>query len=220
MTKNDADCEPDWATAAEVRVLEAALPLAATLGWRETLVAAAARAAGLSPADALLLLPNGAGDLAALLARRHDSAALAALATVDAGTLKIRERIRTAVQARIDAALVDEAAVRACTRWLAQPPHLPLAGRLAWASADGLWRWAGDTATDANHYSKRAILTGVLTSTLAVRLARGEAAAADHLDARIANVMAFEVWKAKLPDASGWGTAAAGLLGRLRYGAR
>ena len=36
-----------------------------------------------------------------------------------------------------------------------------LAGaRLAWRSADRIWRLAGDKATDFNHYSKRTILIG------------------------------------------------------------
>ena len=82
------------------------------------------------------------------------------------------------------------------------------------------WRWAGDTATDANHYSKRALLWGVLASTLAVRLARGETAAERHLDARLADVMRIETWKAKLPPVMDGLTVLAAQLGRLRYAAR
>ncbi len=226
MTKIDqadaqpADPAPDWCDAKEAEVLAAALPLAATLGWNDRLVAAAAKAAGLSAADADLLLPNGARDLAALLVRRHDAEALRRLAAVDVTALKVRERIRTAVEARIEAAMADEAAVRKAAAFLALPAHAPLALSLSWASADRLWRWAGDTATDENHYSKRAILSAVLATTLAVRLARGSAAAEAHLQARIDNVMAFEQWKAKLPKPSDLAKDAVGWLGRLRYGAR
>jgi chemotaxis protein methyltransferase CheR len=55
--------------------------------------------------------------------------------------------------------LNDDAAVRRWAGFLALPFNLPLALRLLWESADALWRWAGDTATDENHYSKRAILS-------------------------------------------------------------
>ena len=41
---------------------------------------------------------------------------------------------------------------------------MPLGLRLAWESADALWRWAGDTATDENHYSKRVLLAGILSA--------------------------------------------------------
>jgi ubiquinone biosynthesis protein COQ9 len=216
----DAASPPDWADEAEQRVLDAALVLAETLPWNAALVLRAAERAGLSPADADLLLPNGAADLAALLSRRHDRLALSRLSETDARALKIRERIRLGVQTRLDAAMADEAAVRRASLFLARPDHMALAASLAWEAADGLWRWAGDTATDENHYSKRAILAGILTSTLGVRLAAGPEGAADYLAARIDNVMAFETWKARLPDPAEALTQAAGWLGRLRYGRR
>jgi ubiquinone biosynthesis protein COQ9 len=214
----DAAPPPDWADEAEQRVLDAALLLAETLPWNATLVSRAAERAGLSPADADLLLPDGAADLAALLSRRHDRAALVQLGALDASTLKIRERIRLGVQTRLDAAMADDAAVRRASLFLARPDHIGLAATLAWETADGLWRWAGDTTTDENHYSKRAILAGILTSTLGVRLAAGPERAADYLGARIDNVMAFEKWKAGAPNVAEALTQAAGWLGRLRYG--
>jgi ubiquinone biosynthesis protein COQ9 len=179
----------------------------------------AAARAGLSRADAALLLPAGPRDLAALLSRRHDADALRALADVDPMSLKVRERIRRAVEARVDAAAADQAAVKRCTAFLALPPNLKLGLSLLWESADGLWRWAGDVAADENHYTKRAILSGVLASTVAVRFERGSLAASEHLEARIADVMAFEKWKAGLPKPSGALTALAAALARRRYGA-
>jgi ubiquinone biosynthesis protein COQ9 len=216
----DATPSPDWADDAEQRVLDAALRLSETLPWTAGLALRAADAAGLSPADADLLLPNGAADLVALLSRRHDRLALGRLGAVDGGALKIRERIRLGVQTRLDIAMADEAAVRRASLFLARPDQLALAASLAWETADGLWRWAGDTATDENHYSKRAILAALLTSTLGVRLAAGPERAADYLAARIDNVMAFETWKARLPRGAAAMTEAVGWLGRLRYGRR
>lgn len=217
MSASSAPAEHDWADAAEARLLDAALPHVEALGWTPVLVARAARDAGLSEGDALLLAPHGARDLVALLWRRHDARAFAALAGIDPASLKIRELIARGVQARIDAAIADEAAVRRATAWLARPDNALLAGRLGWATADAIWRWAGDTATDENHYSKRLILSGVLASVLAARLSRGEEAARETLDRRIGEVMAFEKWKAGLPKASA--SAVASWLGGLRYGA-
>ena len=218
MTAVVATAQP-WAEAAEQRVLDAALALAPRMGWGGGLVVRAAGEAGLSDADAALLLPGGARDLGALLSRRHDAQALAALSGVDPTTLKVRERIRQAVEARVEAAAADEAAVRRCAAWLALPPNLPLALSLLWESADVLWRWAGDVATDENHYSKRAILSGVLATTVGVRFERGREAAAEHLAAQIERVMGFEKWKANLPKPSIMMLIAATKLGRMRYGA-
>ena len=206
----------DWADETERRLLSAALPRVATLGWTRRLVMAAAKDTGLNPADAELLVPGGARDLAALLARRHDAAALTALAQIDPATLKIRERIRRAVLARCAAAVADGEATRRWSGFLALPANMPLGLRLVWASADALWRWAGDTATDENHYSKRALLAEILISTLAVQQALGANAAAAHLDGRIEGVMAFERWKGGL-KAGGLVGRATGVLARLRY---
>jgi len=211
----------DWATDAEARFLNAAVRLAPALGWNERLVHEAEAEIGLSRAEGELLWPKGATDLAALLIRRHDEQTLAALAKIDVRQLKIRERIHAAVEARIDAGMADEAATRACHRFMAAPSRLPLSLRLGWETADKLWRWAGDTATDENHYSKRAILATILATTLVARMVGGPEQARKHLSGRIDQVMAFEKWKATgAPKPSEWGKAAAGWLGGLRYGPR
>jgi ubiquinone biosynthesis protein COQ9 len=209
--------EPDWADDAEQRVLTAAIPLAASLGWNANLVIRAGAAAGLSQGETELLLPNGARDLAALLSRRHDRLAMRALAEVDPTALKMRERIRQAVAARLDATAGDGEATKRWATFLALPTNAPLGLRLAWESADLLWRWAGDTATDENHYSKRAILSEILITTLAIRLSGGENAALAHLDGRIGAVMAFEKWKAGVKPLDG-ARRVVSALGRLRYG--
>ncbi len=104
-----ADPRSDWADQAEQRLLDAALPRAAALGWTDQLVWAAAKDCGLSRGDAELLAPHGPADLAALLSRRHDAAAMASLTDIDASGLKIRERIARGVKARLDAAAADAA---------------------------------------------------------------------------------------------------------------
>jgi ubiquinone biosynthesis protein COQ9 len=208
--------QTDWADAAEARLLDAALRLAPLHGWTMRTVDLAARQAGLSEADAVLLLPGGSRDLAALLSRRHDRAALRSLADIDPHRLKIRDRIQRGVSARVEASAADGDAVRRLLGFLALPTHIPLAGRLLWESVDGIWRWAGDTATDENHYSKRAILSGVLGPAIALRLSAGRDAAEHYIAQRIDNVMAFETWKAKLPKTD-MAAGLAGALGKLRY---
>lgn len=207
----------DWAQTTEQRVLDEALRLAPRLGWNAGMVRAAALAAGLNAGEAQLLLPQGPRDLAALLSRRHDQAALASLASLDPAPAKIRDKIRQGVIARLDAAAGDAETLRKLAAFLLFPTNTPLALTLVWESADVLWRWAGDTATDENHYSKRAILSGILVSTLAVDMASGRESALRHLEARIDNVMAFETWKAGIKPMN-LAAEVAGALARMRYG--
>ncbi|MBW8813559.1 MAG: COQ9 family protein [Caulobacterales bacterium] len=208
----------EWAADTEQQLLDQALRFAPAHGWTQRTATRAGAALGLSAAETELLLPRGPADLAALLSRRHDARALEALSAVHASNLKIRERIRRAVEARLDAAAADEPATRRWMGFLALPGNLALAGRLAWESADVLWRWAGDTATDENHYSKRALLAGILTGALAVRATQGRKVAMAFVDRRIENVMAFETWKATTKvRPSEAAMAVARVLGRARY---
>jgi ubiquinone biosynthesis protein COQ9 len=209
----------DWASETEQKLLEAALPIVAREGWTWRTTKLAGKAIGLSEGETELLVPHGPADLAALFARRHDARALLLLKDVDPGGLKIRERIRAAVEARLDAAAADEPATRRWAGWLTLPQNLGLAGRLAWESADGLWRWAGDTATDENHYSKRAILAGILSAALAVRMSSGRGDAMALVDREIARVMDFEKWKATTRfRPSRWVEGLAAAMGKARYG--
>jgi len=209
----------DWADRTEQTVLDAAIARAPALGWNARLVREASEACGLSQGDEELLLPNGARDLAALLSRRHDARALAALGEIDAKSLKIRERIARAVSERMEAGAADLEATRRCAAFLALPVNADLGLKLAWESADHLWRWAGDEATDWNHYSKRTILSGILIPALTMRWFDGREAAEAFVARRIENVMAFEKWKAG-KDFDAPIKVVTDALGRLRYGAK
>ena len=211
--------EGDWADRMEQAVLDAALQRAPALGWNGRMVRAACADNGLSVGDEELLLPNGARDLAALLSRRHDDRALAALGEVDPATLKIRERIARAVSARMEAGAADLEATRRCAAFLALPHNADLGLKLAWETADHLWNWAGDTATDWNHYSKRAILSGILIPAMTMRWFDGRDAAEAFVARRIENVMTFEKWKAG-KDFDAPLRKVADALSRMRYGAK
>jgi len=209
----------DWAQTTEQLVLDQALKLVPHEGWTWRMAKLAGKAAGLSEGETELLLPQGPADLAALLSRRHDAMALESLGALDAATLKIRERIARGVAARIEAAMADEATVRRLNGWFTLPQNMGLGGRLAWETADKVWRWAGDVATDENHYSKRVLLAGILSGALAIRLSSGPEAAKVFTDRRIENVMAFEKWKATTSFRPQEMVAKfAESLGRMRFG--
>lgn len=207
----------DWIDRTERAVLDSAVTLAGRHGWSDALVRAACAANGLSLGDQELLLPHGPRDLAALLSRRHDARAMTALADLDPATLKIRERIARAVSARLEAAADDLDASKRCAGFLALPLNAPLGLQLTWETADLLWRWAGDTATDWNHYSKRTILSGILAPAMTLRLFDGREAADAFVAKRIENVMAFEKWKAG-KDFDAPVNRVIKALSRMRYG--
>ena len=192
-------------------------------GWTMTAVENAAAGAGISPDVARIAFPGGAMDMIAAWIESIDSAMTAELPADRIGNLPIRERIRRLVQFRLDALGGTEEALRRALAIMAMPQNVARAARLGWRSADVMWRLAGDTATDYNHYTKRATLAGVYTATLLVFAADTSAGRSEtraFLDRRIEGVMRFEKAKARLlrPDAERF--SAVRLLGRLRFPAR
>lgn len=200
------------------RLLTAVLELGR--GWREADVALAAETAGLSPGEASLAAPNGALDLIDAFAEWADLQMEEGLAAAPLATMKIRAKATLGVRLRIEALAPHKEMVRSGAWLLARPAAAPTAARIGWRTADRIWRALGDTSTDENFYTKRAILAAVHGATLARWLADDDPSAEAvwaFLDRRIENVMTFEKVKARLKPVSGLGPALAGALARLRY---
>ncbi len=215
MTSTDAPF-----SAERSQILEKALEIAAFEGFNQGLVEKAAVDAGLDKSVAGAAFPGGVIDLLDLWSAKADEAAAASLAETDAQALKIREKVARGVKARIAFLRPHKEAARRAAAFLALPPYAPDGVRFTWNTADAIWRALGDKSTDYNFYSKRAILSGVLTSTFARWFAddsEGETATDAFLAARIENVMQFEKMKAKVRD-SGFDPAGMfGWLARMRY---
>ena len=196
-------------------------------GWTPLAVTNAAVAEGVDPEVARFAF-KGEGPSAAMVLigawiAAIDRAMVQTLPAETLATLKIRERIRSLVQYRLDAVAGQQEALRRALAIMAMPQNAAQALRLGWSSADAMWRQAGDTATDYNHYTKRLTLGALYASTLAVFAHDESAGFADtkaFLERRIDNVMRFEKLKAQFlrPDAERFSPAR--LLGRLRYPAR
>ena len=189
-------------------------------GWSEAAVREAARQAGVDGDVAAYAFAAGPMAMIAAFAAWVDAGMQAALPAETLATMKVRERIRALVAFRLDAFAEREEALRRALAIMASPRHLAAATKLGWASADAMWRLAGDTATDYNHYTKRATLAGIYAATLAVLVddeSEGRAATLAFLDRRIDGIMRFEKAKARLlrPDREHFSVVR--LLGRLRY---
>lgn len=199
------------------RLLEALLPIAAEAGWTPSSLLAAAEAAGLSEGERLLAAPRGVVDMIDAFALWADEAMEARLAAHNLLAMKIRERVRAAVVARIEAVAPWKAAEAKALQAVARPFRAGEAVTWVWRTADRIWRLLGDRSTDENYYTKRAILAGVLASTWAKWLAsEGDdlGATLDFLDRRIENVMQFERLKARAKPAAAFAAAAVGAAAR------
>lgn len=188
-------------------------------GWSDRALAMAAAELAIPADRARLAFNQGAVQMIDSWFDAIDKAMLAAFPPERIAALKIRERIRALLLFRFEAAAPNREALRRAVAILALPQNAAAAAALAWRAADRIWRLAGDTATDFNHYSKRATLLAVHASTLLVFLddeAPDMAATTAFLDRRIDGVMRFEKakarWRGGRPNFS-----LSRFLGRLRY---
>lgn len=197
------------------RLVAAMLPHVPFDGWSATALAAAARDTGTDPDVAALAVPDVATMLGLWVAHANAQLAEAMAATHN---MKVRDRIRTALVTRLEQG--DREVTRRALALLAQPQHAALSARLLWQAADAMWRAAGDTATDYNHYTKRAILSAIYSATL-LHWTQDDsadfAATRAFIDRRIDGVMRFEKAKARVTGLSSRLPNPARILGRLRY---
>ena len=192
-------------------------------GWSDEALVLAAEQMGADIDVARLAFKDGALGMVFAWVEAVDMAMAAAFPEDVVATMKIRERIRALVQFRLDAVTGQEEALRRALAIMAMPQNVAKATRRGWQTADLMWRLAGDTATDYNHYTKRAILASIYAATVAVFVDDTSEDKADtraFLERRIDGVMQFEKVKAKWLNPERETFSLTRFLGRLRYPAR
>jgi ubiquinone biosynthesis protein COQ9 len=189
-------------------------------GWNARALDAAADSLGVDRGVARLAFSGGAVEMIEAWFASIDRAMAARFTPESLAAMKIRQRITALVEARLDVIAPDREALRRAVAVLAMPQNAPRAAALGWRSADVMWRLAGDTATDYNHYTKRAMLGGIYAATVAVFLqddSEGHADTRAFLGRRIENIMQFEKAKAQLLNRTAHRPSLSRFIGRLRY---
>jgi len=189
-------------------------------GWTQAAVDSAADQLGIDPVQARLAMPKSQAGMIDVYIQEVDRALQAYFTAERLHGMKIREKIRSLVWHRIETMGPAREAVRRGLAILAMPQNLPLALRISWRTADLMWRIAGDTSTDFNHYTKRMTLGAVYGSTLLTWLddqSDGWSDTAAFLDRRIDDVLKFEKLKAEWRGSPDQRLSLSRFLGRLRY---
>ncbi|MFC0204441.1 COQ9 family protein [Novosphingobium soli] len=192
-------------------------------GWTPEAVRQAALAEGIDPALAAYAFRDGPMAMISAWIAHVDAAMTLAVGGDALSNMPIRERIRRLVSARLEAVAGLEEALTRALSIMAMPQNLAASARLAWHSADVMWRLAGDTATDYNHYTKRAILGSIYAATLHVfarDASEGKAETRAFLDRRIEGIIRFEKAKAQFVRRPEERFSVTRMLGRIRYPAR
>ncbi len=197
-----------------------ALPHVAFDGWTEKTLKEAADRAGVDDAEYKAAFPRGTVDALLFFSSEADRRAEDLIVEAALKAMKVRERITFAVRTRIEAVSAHKEAARRGAAVFALPQHALDGATCVYRTCDMTWRAVGDTSTDFNFYTKRALLAGVYTSTMLYWFADNSDGAEDtwkFLDRRIADVMQIEKVKSAVVKMAGALPNPLTILGALRY---
>lgn len=185
-------------------ILESALPDIPFDGWTMGVLERAAKAAGYETAMVPSVFPAGVKDAIIHLSHWADRHMLESLVASKNPPARIRDKITLAVRTRLEVLAPYKEAERLAIAYWLRPLRKWEGVKLVWKTADAIWDWAGDTATDYNRYTKRGLLSGVLTATTLFWLSdtsKGYQDSWAFLDRRIDNVMSVGKIVGKLKTA-------------------
>jgi ubiquinone biosynthesis protein COQ9 len=191
-------------------------------GWSAATLRRASEEAEIEEGLALLAFPT-VRDLVVYFIESVDSDMVAALSAMNLDDMRIRDRITSAIKARIEALAPHRESERRAVAFMVLPQNASTSAKCVLHTVDLMWRAIGDTSTDFNYYSKRAILAGVLSSAILYWLADLSEDYEDtwaFLDRRIEDVMKIEKAKSRFGKSEGEVAAPSvmDILSRLRYG--
>lgn len=150
------------------KIIEAILPRITEQGWHWSSVEFACADLGIDEKLAISYFPSGMVDVLSHFSDKIDREMLKQLSSIPYDALRTKDRIRAALVKRYQILEQHKDAVRFSLSFWTMPNHLTQGQRVLWRTADRLWSWAGDRATDWSRYSKRMTLASILLATTMV----------------------------------------------------
>ena len=186
------------------------LPFVPAHGWSMQSLELAAKKSKIDPSKARLHFNGEVAEIVAAYSEYVDSSMLKEVKKSPLQDMKIRDRVTLCVIARLNIMNQHKEAAKKAAAFLAVPTHVPLGTSLVAKTVDKIWYACGDTATDFNYYTKRALLSGVYVATVTYWLTDNSVdfqKTQDFLGRRIDNVMCITKAKYKIKgffEGLGW----------------
>ena len=174
--------------------------------WSQALLESISQHCGFDKDYHYLLFPDGIREVVEFFENWQDQKMILQLQEQDQIVqLRIREKIALALQIRIKN--IPKLIHIRNNAYFILPENIFFAMKMAWNSCNLIWYYAGDTATDFNHYSKRGLLVSVYLSSILFYIADESENAVDtdrFIDDSLENIINIAKLKnfAKLPELS------------------
>lgn len=175
-------------------ILLSTLPNIVFDGWSLQALRDGAQMAGYDTATMHRAFPGGVPELAEHFGAWTDRRMLAELDKHPLDEMRVGEKIALAIRTHFEVLEPHMEAKRRLLAYLAMPQNLGMGLTMLYGTVDAMWFAAGDTATDFNHYTKRATLAAVLSSATFYWLddrSEGHAETWAFVDRRLRDVMSM-----------------------------
>jgi ubiquinone biosynthesis protein COQ9 len=135
-------------------------------GWNQNVIHILSLSYHQQPGLIELYYPNGLLDFEFQLHNQIDQQWTADCQTLAVANLPIRERIFSLIMKRFDYYEPLKDVLQPLHIYYAKPHHLMQSTKRLWNLADQIWYLAQDQSTDWNYYSKRLLLSGIISSSM------------------------------------------------------
>ena len=187
-----------------LKTLEVALSKATFEGWNSGMLKRSVIEAGFDVREVERLFPKGVLGLLELFNAESDRRMVEACKQLDLPKMKVHKRIMTLIITRLTQNLAHREAIRRGLAFYALPMNALDALRVLYKTVDEIWFQAGDTSTDFNFYTKRALLAPVYTSTVLFWLddkSEGQKDSWAFMERRIMDVLKIQTFRKSAEDA-------------------
>ncbi|PQM60630.1 MAG: COQ9 family protein [Rhodobacteraceae bacterium] len=199
-------------------VIDKALKHVVFDGWSDHTFRRVCRELKINETEVRQIFPRGSLDLALAFHKRDDDQFLAnfAVSADNKPNLRIRDRIESAINSRLELAARNKEAVKRSMSLLTTPFYFSEGTKSLWNTADTIWTSIGDKSEDFNWYSKRLTLVSVYSATLVFWMeddSENFLETRGFIKRRIQDVMTIERLKSSIKGSPVWGN----LLKRFNF---
>lgn len=184
-------------------IVQHMLGFVSSYGWSHDALKRAVVQAGFQEQDAWRAFEGDLDKVLQHFIHMIDRQMLEKLQLIDLASMRVRERIATALMIRLDVLEPYRIALPKVLLYRAHPLRTSQTFQSLFSTVSEIWYAAGDQATDFNYYSKRLLLSGVYTSTFFFWLRDSSTDFAEtraFLNRRIDDVMKLPFWTQKIKE--------------------
>ena len=190
-------------------------------GWSQKSLESAISNSGIEPGIAKDVFPGGIKQLLHFFMTEADRLMIEEATAQGLDKGPTGKRISGIIRIRLGQLMPHREAIRRALALHLLPGQAPNAVVGLWRTVDAIWHIAGDSSTDFNYYTKRALLAAIYSTTVLRWLEDESAGCIDtwsFMERRIASTMRIRKIKVRVQNAARFLPNPLSPLRRLRYG--